>query len=144
MIVLLRKSKISANLFTCTQYIKNSFCKNPTVHTDLLYKKNNLGQNNYLQKYTTNNQYINSGLHNITILEATDVGCFSPGGGGVTEIWIGWGCGTSSLRSIPIFKDNFSKNRYPYLGMIFLKKRYPFWAICHEHTPNFQNFLGFA
>ena len=45
---------------------------------------------------------------------------YFPGGGG-TQIWIGQGCAASSLKPIPMFRGNFSKDRYPYSG-IFLKK----------------------
>ena len=42
-----------------------------------------------------------------------------------------------------MFRGNFSKNKYPYLG-IFPKKGTHFLQFCHKSTPNFQNFGGFA
>ena len=33
-----------------------------------------------------------------------------------THIWIGRRCAAGSSRPIPIFRGNFSENRYPYLG----------------------------
>ena len=48
-----------------------------------------------------------------------------------SQIWIGLGCAAGSSRPIPMFRGNFSKNRYPYLG-IFLEKRYPFVVILQQ------------
>ena len=47
------------------------------------------------------------------------------------------------LKIIPMFRGNFSKNRYPYLG-IFLEKGTHFlrFIFCHKNTPNFQNFTS--
>ena len=42
---------------------------------------------------------------------------------GVTQIWIGRGCATGSSRLIPMFRGNFSKNRYPYLGIFLCEPR---------------------
>ena len=47
-----------------------------------------------------------------------DLVCIIPG---ASQIWIDRGCTACSSRPIPIFRGNFSKIRYPYLG-IFLKK----------------------
>ena len=41
----------------------------------------------------------------------------------VTQIWIGRGCATGSSRLIPMFRGNFSKNRYPYLGIFLCEPR---------------------
>ena len=53
---------------------------------------------------------------------------------GGTQIWIGWGCAACSSRPIPMFKGNFSQNKYSYLGIFPKKKRCPFLRICHKNT----------
>ena len=42
---------------------------------------------------------------------------------GGTQIWIGRGCATGSSRLIPMFRGNFSKNRYPYLEIFLCEPR---------------------
>ena len=64
--------------------------------------------------------------------------CFAVGGGSL--IWIGRECVAGSSGPISMFRENFSKKRYPCLE-IFQKKSTKFLRFCDKNTPleNFEN-----